>query len=588
MRACALAIGSIVACQTAKAFHMLDKIKNIIKNKVGLLRKREPAVSAVRKLRKFLKSNGCLYHKRRDDDRKCDVYYFDYQGGHFVAVAHDHVSGVEIDYPGILAVDKARLELVRTACNRANAASAQFKFVYMSNDDGNQLNLHMQCYITAVADDDPFESMFADFFVLQRDFVEMFNQMAAKADEEDKEDVEKDLMDEERLQALTREQELRHLEADDAADRLSAQRQALRLSAFDQATVTVGKIIDALEQQGNLIYSRLTVTTPMASTVVTAASAIHNFNVVSPLSVQPRPQWVHLFVEYTAGHDDAPMIVEITLVPVAERNKVLYAMMNVVMTPGKNFAARPPMCHNGNDGATAGDVFSSLIVIDPDPEAMRAEFDYVMSEIERKEKSGEELTSEENQLYVFSRDERIAASLMYFGRNMILEERWIEALSVLTAACELVRTGYYNGDDNYRRHYAEACYLTALAANKLKLYDVAMKYIAPFGHDGRISHAQEWVTALCGSRDLRIFDELDRFRNEINEQFGDDDDPPQGVINLVNFLRRRRAWALVEFGDYDEAKRLLRTLRREEANRDFALAELAHIKRLEKTPAETT
>lgn len=557
---------------------MIDKLKNII-SRVKSLREPPRAGDAIRMLRKFLKQRGCLYTKQRNDERQLDLYFFDYQGGHFVAIVRDDVAGVELSLPGIMSAPMSRLELVRQACNRGNVVLNKFKILYIPDGEKDDINVHLQAFLLAVGDDGQLDELLTDFFVVQRDFVELYKQLEKEADEQQSSDPESASAANERLMALTREQEMRHLEQADAAAPAGSQPMAYRLASLHDSALSVGRLVGTIEAHGAVIYRRLTICTSAAKAVIVDnATEIHNYVLTAPLNDDASLQWIHLVVEYTVGDEDAPMMIEITLSPVAAQGTARYAMMNVVITPARNFVAREPMRHyGGGEGVRTGDILCSLVAIDADPSKMKAEFDYIIGEIERKEASGEDLTTEEEQLYVFSRNETLAASLLYWGRKSLLEQRWLDALLMLETACDLTRKGYYNGDNTYCRHYASACYFVAMAANKLGLYDTALKYLSPFARDGRIAHAREWLVALAGARDLRLFDELERFRNDINEAYDNNDDMPEELIDFVNFMRRCRAWALVEFGDYDEARKMLRSLQRDDANRDFVRAELKYL-----------
>ena len=73
----------------------------------------------------------------------------------------------------------------------------------------------------------------------------------------------------------------------------------------------------------------------------------------------------------------------------------------------------------------------------------------------------------------------------------------------------------------------------------------------------------------------------------IQQHITDDGEVPEDLQSFVNFLRRRRAYALIDFDDLDEAEKAFTQMLDEPENSDYALGELAYIKQLRKTRATT-
>ena len=85
----------------------------------------------------FLKQNNCKNTEHYDKKDKSTRYYFDYQGGHFVADIKDSNRGVDITFPGIADMPVDELPLVRTLCNHYNASNTFIKFTYSTNGPKN-------------------------------------------------------------------------------------------------------------------------------------------------------------------------------------------------------------------------------------------------------------------------------------------------------------------------------------------------------------------------------------------------------------------------------------------------------------------
>ena len=68
----------------------------------------------------------------------------------------------------------------------------------------------------------------------------------------------------------------------------------------------------------------------------------------------------------------------------------------------------------------------------------------------------------------------------------------------------------------------------------------------------------------------------------VNEDADDEEDYPdeqQSEKSFINFLKRRKAYLLVEMKEYDDAEKLLKKMLDEPDSSDFALQELAFIQK---------
>ena len=58
---------------------------------------------------------------------------------------------------------------------------------------------------------------------------------------------------------------------------------------------------------------------------------------------------------------------------------------------------------------------------------------------------------------------------------------------------------------------------------------------------------------------------------------------PEETLDFYNFLKRRKAYLLVDLGFLDEAEIFLKSMLQDSNNGDFALNELAYIQRMKKS-----
>ena len=97
------------------------------------------------------------------------------------------------------------------------------------------------------------------------------------------------------------------------------------------------------------------------------------------------------------------------------------------------------------------------------------------------------------------------------------------------------------------------------------------------------------MNCLVNSKDFRaiyvingILDALPKPEDSSDEDEENSESTPKEDPNLVvfkNFLRRRKAYVLVDLKMWDEAEKLLQELLQEPANADFALSELAYLQK---------
>ena len=91
---------------------------------------------------------------------------------------------------------------------------------------------------------------------------------------------------------------------------------------------------------------------------------------------------------------------------------------------------------------------------------------------------------------------------------------------------------------------------------------------------------------MANSKDLRLFSYTEGVMNEVKRNFGEDDELPENIRDLINFLRRRRGYAYIDFNQLDKAEEIFTRMLDEEENADYAINELAYIKKLRKQRGE--
>ena len=132
-----------------------------------------------------------------------------------------------------------------------------------------------------------------------------------------------------------------------------------------------------------------------------------------------------------------------------------------------------------------------------------------------------------------------------------------------------------------RRHmFIEVAYKLGFCYNELGLYKQAFYYLDLMASDGNIRHTMELVNALANSKDMRLFSYTEGVMEEVKRNFDNDNELPDNIKDFINFIRRRRGYAFIDFNDLDKAEKIFTAMLDEEDNADYAINGLTTIKKL--------
>ena len=104
--------------------------------------------------------------------------------------------------------------------------------------------------------------------------------------------------------------------------------------------------------------------------------------------------------------------------------------------------------------------------------------------------------------------------------------------------------------------------------------------------DGNIRHTMELVNSMANSKDLRLFSYTEGVMDEVKHNFSEDEELPDNIRQFINFMRRRRGYAYIDFNQLDQAEKIFTKMLDEEENADYAINELAYIKKLRQQRGE--
>ncbi|HEY9550713.1 MAG TPA: hypothetical protein VIQ97_00355, partial [Prevotella sp.] len=127
-------------------------------------------------------------------------------------------------------------------------------------------------------------------------------------------------------------------------------------------------------------------------------------------------------------------------------------------------------------------------------------------------------------------------------------------------------------------HFFDTAYMLGHCYNHLQQYDRAYYYLELLLPLHNMVYTEEYVNCLVNKGDLRAYGTIEGMLAELKKI------PPKerekgALAAFENFLRRRKAYLLVELQRDEEAEKMLRKMMDEPDNTDFAISELAILQK---------
>lgn len=168
----------------------------------------------------------------------------------------------------------------------------------------------------------------------------------------------------------------------------------------------------------------------------------------------------------------------------------------------------------------------------------------------------------------------------WWGNKVFQEKRFWDAIIYFENVFQTLRDGWKRKlTEEEADIFFKTCYRLGYCYSELQLYEKALFYLSIMCPScDKISYNMEYINCLVNSKDFRamiiICDELDRVEKLPKEEVTEE------VSLYYNFLRRRFAYTYVDMGKLEEAENIFKEMLNEEANKDFALHELAYLQGL--------
>ncbi len=513
----------------------------------------------------YLKSRNCQYNKETEDERT--TYRFDYQGGHFVASVRDKYSDTVIYFLACGEYPLSQLDQVRSACNYVNEGHMLFKTTYSIEHEHNCIKTHISFFINIIRPES-LDLMLSCIFQASHELNSTIDKAIDAAKQHNADDLEWNNVQNARETYLLRQQELRHQQL---PDDLNSGTQAL----------TLQRVLNVMAPQLQPTFRYMTVNTADGQQRIEDAGDIQGYDLRRVLTTGEGQDaafardYALIDLHYTEGTCTKSRMLTIAVTAEGADEHALYSRITVT-TPPRNVSATASL---NNKEARYPHSMSLLTALDRSTDKQHyQEFDYMWTDAQLKLKNGE--TLDEDQMLLCRVTTPQVAYNLYWGQQMFNDERYVEAIIHYENVFNYCRRHYFDMKKEDKGMLQEVAYKLGFCYNELQLYKQAYYYLNMCSRDGKIDHIMEFVNTLVNGKDHRTLNFLDEIMAQVQENYKDDEEVPGNVLQLVNFLKRRRAYTLINFGQLDAAEKIFTQMLNEEENADYAINELEYIKRL--------
>jgi len=534
---------------------------------------RKKQESVTKDFERFLKDYKCEFTVTQEEDST--TIPFEFQAGHFIAAIRRQDDCIEVSYPNMSSAPMSQLHLIRSKCNEHNNRNILFKYSYSIDQEQNEINVHLSFFNNRVTSENMVHQLKAAFH-FQREWQRDIDEAASIAKDSDSLDLESELYKHEHEMFMLRRMELKH--------QLDASAQAI---ATGTQPLTLWQMLETISPIPESTLLFMTVNTVSHQERLEDEEAIRNFDLRHALvegegkEARLTRDYAILDLHYRQGQDKKPLTAVIAITAEGEDTHSIYSRVTVTLPPRN--ASRISSLSNEMRYPQST---SLLIALDRNDDKQRQqEFEYMWTDAQIKaEKGTEEMT--DDQLMLNQVNSSHVAYNMYWGLQFFNSGRYYEAILHLENVFYSYRGSYFELSNDQKRTFMEAAYKLGFSYNELGLYKQAFYYLDLMANDGNIRHTMELVNSMANSKDLRLFSYTDGVMEEVKRNFDQSEELPENIRHFINFLRRRRGYAYIDFNQLDQAEELFTQMLDEEENADYAINELAYIKKLRKQRGE--
>lgn len=495
-----------------------------------------------------------------------------YQGGSFFAKIMPDSAIVKILMPMIFEAESENFNELRFACNQMNNELRLVTCYYHTLDDDSAPDGN-KTYVTAVGSlsigepkdlADNLSRIFAEFFDFRNRFAALFGDLLRRRGEAMPFDFE--IADENlrRKRELVRNAELLH----------SYELHRMSGTAPDpSANLSLGDFLEAMS--GIAVESVANLVAVGQDGLISEIDAA-NADDVRPLDLMVNRSWVVVKFRITESLDGRqPRSATLTVDDYGSQNRKRFYKVTLIVE------GNDPMVGTSIDTPEFTPFSSSTIVAVGDGASDMAEYRYMLDDAREKIASGKssDLTAEQNLLM------RAMVShtgyYLYHGTICFNAGRYVTALVYLKNAFSDMRPYFNKMDDKAREAFFEVCHMIGFIYNEFKVYEKAFYYLSLVTQANNSLMMREFINCLVNSGDPRAMGDIESLLADL-EKFRQEN--PKGVTDEIvethDFLIRRKIYLLIESGNFDDAETMLHEILKNHPDNEFAIKELAYIKRL--------
>jgi len=506
-----------------------------------------------------LKSLNCQTEWETDHGDR--VVKYDYQNGHFRIRVEPGTSYITLSYLFCYTTPSSNIEIARMVCNQCNLNTNNERLVYSVNEAKNEIDMHVLAGLLVNKDNvrDVLATSMRDIFSWQNAFARRFEDLTREAERMGDKDPESTSVEIGREIFLLRQQEM-----------TIAHNDQMRFNATDQ--LRLGQFLDKAMGITELLPHNLSLLSDNSKKIFDQQEIldVDLFN--------PRNSILSLWFE-TERYPDEEQNMMIFVNDAGDDGQTEYKRITACLQP------LPPKANQAFAFSHSAPQATSVLVARDrvSPNDKVNEFNYMWKEALQKMRQGEEETLTEEQRMICECLDTDTARSLYEGRKLFRAKRYYEALLHLENAFRRMQPRFDVMKTSEKDKFFETAYLIGFCYSDLRQYDRAMAYLDMIVGLHRINYTEEMVNCMVNSGDFRSLSTIDSLISQISNNEDDEEENPQPHIqHFMGFLKRRKAYVLVDKMRFDEARKLLNTMLEDPENADFAINELAYIQKLEK------
>jgi tetratricopeptide (TPR) repeat protein len=175
-----------------------------------------------------------------------------------------------------------------------------------------------------------------------------------------------------------------------------------------------------------------------------------------------------------------------------------------------------------------------------------------------------------------------AAKEFYFGKKAMAENRFWDAIAYFDNAFKALQSQWWKeklSDEEFQT-LIECSFLIGYCYYELGLFEKSYKYLefSAKNSGNGYKYQSEYINCLIALHDIRAFMVIDHhleiLTNKAEEERNDLD------YDFYMFLSRRKAYCLIELGQYEQAETYLKRILENEPENEFAKKEMEYINNL--------